>query len=363
MSARVLGVQVEHLELEARIGGYEAAAVVADRVEATYSSVGRLVGSGPEHIALVDNATTAWMAAFHSVPFEPGDRVLTSEAEYGANFVAYLQAQRRRGIQVEVIPSDAAGQIDVGALADSIDERTRLVSISHIPTNGGLINPAVEVGEVASAAGVLYLLDACQSVGQLALDVDELRCDFLSGTGRKYVRAPRGTGFLYASQRVLDEIEPAILDHHGADWVTPDSYRVRDSARRFENWEFSYANVLGLGMAADEALGWGLDAIEARVVGLAEGLRDRLRGLGATVHDLGVRRCGIVTATVPGRTAAEVKETLAAAGVNVSVAVPHSTWIDAARRGLEEMVRLSVHYFNTDEELDRTVAVLSTLVR
>lgn len=225
MPTPVLDRTVTHLKLEARVGGYEAAALVAEEIEDVYGSAARLLGCRTDEIAVVDSATRAWDMAFYSVPFRPGDRILTSEAEYASNFIAYLQLAQRYNLRVDVVPNGESGQISVPRLRDLIDERVRLISLTHVPTNGGLVNPAAEVGKVARDAGVLYLLDACQSAGQMSLDVDEIGCDMVSMTGRKYLRGPRGTGLLYVRREVLDELAPPMLDLHAATWVVPDTSR------------------------------------------------------------------------------------------------------------------------------------------
>jgi selenocysteine lyase/cysteine desulfurase len=206
---------------------------------------------------------------------------------------------------------------------------------------------------------VPFLLDACQSVGQLPVDVQRIGADLLSATGRKYLRGPRGTGFLYVRRSILDHLEPPFLDLHAATWTAPERYEIRPDARRFESWETNYASKIGLGVAIDYALSWGLEAIEARVTTLAEGLRSRLHTLdGVPVHDQGQRRCGIVTFTVDGVPASDVQRRLASSGVNTSVSHASSARLDLPRRGLSELVRASVHYYNTDDELDRLVTAL-----
>lgn len=231
--------------------------------------------------------------------------------------------------------------------------------MTHVPTQGGLVNPAEQVGAVAREAGVPFLLDACQSVGQLPIDVERIGADLLSATGRKFLRGPRGTGFLYVRRSILDQLEPPFLDMHAATWTAPDSYEIRPDARRFETWETNYAGKIGLGVAIDYALSWGLDAIEARVTAVAERLRERLAALdGVHVHDQGQRRCAIVTFTVDGVPAQAVQRRLAESGVNTSVSVASFARLDLPRRGLAELVRASVHYYNTDNELDRLVDAL-----
>ena len=277
MTRPTLDAMTSHLRLEAEIGGYEAAAAAQDQVDATYVAIAELLGGHRDEVALFDNSTHAWNAAFYSIPLGPGDRILTGRAEYGSNVLAYLQVAQRTGAEVVVVPDDDYGQLDVAALAELIDERTRLVGVSHVPTSGGLVNPAAEIGLIARDAGALFLLDATQSVGQLPVDVDEIGCDMLTGTGRKFLRGPRGTGFLWVRATALGRLDPFVAEIRSATWDGGRGFRWVDGARRFESWENSYVNVLGLGAAVRQALDLGLDAIGERARTLGARLRDRAR--------------------------------------------------------------------------------------
>ncbi len=364
MPRPVLDATIGHLQLEAQIGGYEAAAQAHAQLERVYDATAQLLGSSRDEIAIIENATRAWDMAFYSIPFGPDDRILTAQAEYASNYIAFLQIARKTGVKVEVIPNDQYGQISVEALRQAIDDKVKLIAITHIPTNGGLVNPAAAVGKVAREAGILYLLDACQSVGQMPLNVAEIGCDFLSATGRKFLRGPRGTGFLYVRHSALEKLEPPFLDLHAADWVAPDRFEIRPDARRFENWEANYAGKIGLGVAIDYAMGWGLDNIQARVVALAEDLRARLNDIpGIEVRDLGEVRCGIVTFSLPGVAATDLQRQLAAHKINVSVSFPSSTLLDAEQRRLPPLVRASLHYYNSEEEIERFCTVLASLLK
>lgn len=363
MPAPVLAALTGHLELEASIGGYEAAAHAYDALEHTYDAIARLINCGRDEIAVVENATRAWDMAFYSIPFRPGDRILTAVSEYGSNYMAFLQVAKRTGAVVEVVPNDEHGQLSVDALRRMIDDRVKLIAVTHVPTNGGLVNPAAAIGRVAREHGITYLLDACQSVGQMPIDVETIGCDLLCATGRKYLRGPRATGFLYVRRALLDELEPPFVDVHAARWVARDSYALRPDARRFENWETYVAGKIGLGVAVDYALSWGLDAIWARVSHLADYLRSSLSGIpGATVRDLGRERCGIVSFTVAGLDPEHIKRELAGHKINVTVSSVGSTRIDMEGRGLTDMVRASVHYYNTEGEIDRACEVVRDLV-
>jgi cysteine desulfurase / selenocysteine lyase len=352
----VLDAVIGHLQLEARVGGYEAHEQNEQAIDRFYGAPAELVGAGPGEIAFSSSATRAWDMAFYGFSFDPGDRILTAVAEYISNYIAYIQVAERAGVEVVPVPSDEYGQVSVDSLRRLVDERVKLIAITYVPTNGGLVNPAAEIGAVARDAGIPYLLDACQSVGQLPVDVEEIGCDVLSATGRKYLRGPRGTGFLYVRSSLLDRLEPPLLDMRAADWVEPDRYELRPDAIRFEEWEQAYAAKAGLATAIDYALGWGLDSIWQRVAALGESLRARLGDIpGVTVRDLGEVRCGIVTFTVDGVEANELKKRLSRERTNVTASPRSSTLLDSRARGLPDLVRASVHYYNTDEELDRLV--------
>lgn len=361
----VLDAQKAHLDLEAAIGGYEAADASRAAIERSYDAIAQLLHCQPDEIAIIENATRAWDMAFYAIPFKRGDRILTAQAEYGSNYIAYLQVAERTGAVIEVIPNDEFGQVSVAALRQMMDERVKLISITHVPTNGGLVNPAVEIGAVAREWGCLYLLDACQSAGQMPLDVQAIGCDMLSATGRKYLRGPRGSGFLYVRRSALAQLHPPMLDLHAATWVARDRYELRADARRFENWETNYAAKIGLGVAVDYALNWGLAAIWARVHYLGELLRVRLAHVpGITVRDLGQTRCGIVTFTHATHDPNALKAALAAKHprINVTTTSPFGTRLDMEARGLSLMVRASLHYYNDEDEIEQFCQALSAIV-
>ena len=356
---------IGHLRQEAEIGGYEAAAAAAGQIESTYASIARLINCGTHEVAVIENATRAWDMAFYSMDFVPGDRILTGRSEYASNVIAFLQVAGRTGAVLEVVEDDEHGQISIADLRRRLEVGgsnagpVKLVAITHVPSHGGLVNPAEEVGAAAREAGVPFLLDACQSVGQMPIDVERIDCDFLVATGRKFVRGPRGTGFLYARASMVERLDPPFLDLHAATWTAPNRFAIRTDARRFESWESSYAGKIGLGVAIDYALSWGLDAIEERVTLLAEHLRQRLQAVnGVQVHDLGRRRCGIVSFSVEGVPAQQVQQRLHGRGVNTSVSFTNYALFDMPERGLPDLMRASVHYYNIEQEIDQLIDAL-----
>ncbi len=360
---QVLDVQIEHLQREATMGGYEAAAAVADDEAAVYDSIATLIGAQRGEVARMEHATAAWNAAFWAIPKRARQRIITHDHDYGANWIAFLRAVEIHGVVIERIPSDVHGQIDLERLATALEQPddVALVSLAWIPTSGGLVNPAAAVGALTRAAGVPFLLDACQAVGHLNVDVEAIGCDALSGTGRKYLRGPRGTGFLYIRSDAIDRFPPAQPDHHGADWTAMDRYTFAPGATRYEYWEYNHAAWLGLGAAVDVSLGLGVDRIQATIAQRAKQLRERLVDASMAVHDDGLAKCGIVTMTHPRLDAADTVARLRARGVNASSTSASSARADKEARDLPSMVRLSVHCTTTTDELDRAVVILNGL--
>lgn len=353
----VLHRQVAYLKEEARIGGYEAHAKYLDEIEATYSAVARLLNAKQAEMALMENATQAWNAAFQAIPWQDGDEILVNQSDYASNYLAYLHHPKK--LKISVVPNQDQGDVNLEAMEQMISEKTRLIAITHMPTNGGVLAPAEAIGAIAKTKGVLYLLDACQTAGQYPLDVEKLQCDMLSATGRKYLRGPRGTGFLYVRKACLNTLTPYTIDLHSATWTGEQVYEIRQGARKFETWESNKANVLGLKMAVDYALDVGLEPIWQRIQHLAQVLRTELGAIDQVIlHDQGTVRGGIVAFTVSGYTAAQVQQRLQDAHIHVSWNGVANTYLDMTRRGLQEIVRASVHYYNTEDEIAQFVKAL-----
>ncbi|USX51729.1 aminotransferase class V-fold PLP-dependent enzyme [Lentzea sp. HUAS12] len=353
--APVVDEVIGHLRRETEIGGYRAAAERRDDLEAGYGVLADLFGCQPSEVAFTDSATRSWLAAFDAVPLEAGDRILVTEVEYAGNAIPVLRRAAEAGAVVEVMPSDIHGQVDLGAL--DLDNRVKLISLVHVPTNGGLINPVNDITAAAREVGALVLLDACQSTGQL--DLRGLDYDMLACTGRKWLRGPRGTGALVVRDEVRERLTPRLVDLHSGEWTGPQEFRLRSDARVFELWECSIADRLGMIAAARYALDKGLDVIEAEVADRAKRLREGLRSIpGITVRDLGERQSGIVTFTSERVPAMELKDRLWERDVAVTVSQRGSTLLDMTRRRLDEVVRASPHYFVTPDEVDQALEII-----
>ncbi|HYL21438.1 MAG TPA: aminotransferase class V-fold PLP-dependent enzyme [Gemmatimonadales bacterium] len=363
MPQPVLDALRRHLEREAAIGGYEAADEAESDLLETYELLGRLVGAAAKNVAIVENATVAFNQAVSAFDFRRGDRIVTTRTDYPSNQLVYLSLAHRAGVETVRAEDRPEGGVDPESVRlFASHPRTRLVALSWVPTNSGLVQDARAVGEVCTELGVPYLIDACQAVGQLAVDVNELQCDFLGGTARKFLRGPRGIGFLYVSDRMLERgAFPLFLDMRGADWTDPDAYRLADGARRFENWEFAYALVAGLREATRYTLDVGAEG-QTRARGLAALLRERLAKVrGVRVLDRGRERCAIVTVDVGGREAVGLKLALRQRGINTSSTDRKSGVLDMDDKRASSALRLSPHYYNTEDELDTAVAAIAEL--
>jgi selenocysteine lyase/cysteine desulfurase len=354
-----------HLDLEERLGGYEAAEDQAAQLHAAYAGVARLLGARARNIAVVQNSTVAYAQAISAFDFEPGDVVLTSRSDYASNQIMFLSLARRRGVEVVRAPDAAEGGVDPDAVRRLVSRRRpALVALTWVPTNSGLVQPVEAVGRICQEAGVPYLVDACQAVGQMPIDVQRLGCDYLAAAARKFLRGPRGVGFLYVSdQRLEAGAHPLLVDMHGATWVEADAFDLTPDARRFESWEFAYALVLGLGAAAAYALDVGVENARDRARELAAYARTRLAMLpGVRVLDRGPELCAIVTAAVAGRDTKEIKLALRAQGINTSSPEREDAVIDMDEKQASSALRISPHYYNTKEEIDIAIDALEEIV-
>jgi selenocysteine lyase/cysteine desulfurase len=365
MPRGVLDAVVAHLNREANFGAYESADDAEDDVARAYDNIAKVLGTRPQNIAVVENSTVAFFQALSAFDFKPGDVIVTTRNDYISNQLAYLSLAKRHAVKVRRAADLPSGGADPQSVTELLrDPRVCLLAVTWVPTNSGLMQPVETLGEIAEAAGVPYLVDGCQAVGEIPVDVLKLRCDFFSGTARKFLRGPRGIGFLYVSDRSLKRGDfPLYIDMRGADWVTSDSFAPAPDARRFENWEFAYSLVLGLGEAARYALEVGIERGGQRARNLAATLRIKLSGVsGIRVLDRGNDLAAIVTLQAPGWDATDLSKLLRRRGINSSASLRAYAVIDMDEKGAASALRLSPHYYNTEEEIDRVVDELKTVV-
>lgn len=361
MPQPVIAAVGDHLDLEAHLGGYEAADAADADIEACYDDVARLISTRSRNVAFVENATVAFAQALSAFDFVRGDVILTTRTDYVSNQLMYLSLARRSGVEIVHAEDAAGGGVDLDSLRDLVlRRRPKLVAATWVPTNSGLVQPAAVIGEICAEADVPYLLDGCQAIGQIDIDVAAVRCDFLAATARKFLRGPRGIGFLYVSDRMLDDQRaPLLIDMRGADWIDPDRYALADSARRFENWEFAWALVVGLGAAARYAMRVGVAGAGRYAAGLAAYTRDRLAALpGVRVLDRGPELAAIVTAEFAAHDATDIVLRLREQAINTSATFRHFAVLDMDAKGAATALRVSPHYYNTRREIDILISAV-----
>ncbi|QMW05737.1 aminotransferase class V-fold PLP-dependent enzyme [Spirosoma foliorum] len=367
MPKPVIDAITQHIALEAEIGGYEAAGARQEAIQEFYTSTADLLNTTANHIAATASATDAYAKALSSIPFQRGDVILTTTNDYVSNQIAFLSLQKRFGIELVRAEDEPTGGVSVADMAEKIKTlRPRLVAVTHVPTNSGLVQSVEAIGKICREYDLLYLVDACQSVGQLPVDVTQIHCDFLSATCRKFLRGPRGMGFLYVSDKVLTaNMAPLFVDLHGASWESANSYQLEPTAKRFEDWEFPYALVLGAVEANRYALSVGIDAIAQRNAQLCTILRTQLSQLpGVRLYDEGERLSSIITLFSETKSAAELKAALSARHINTSISPYGGAILDFGRKGmLTATLRISPHYYNTEDEMKTFVDALNDILR
>jgi selenocysteine lyase/cysteine desulfurase len=348
-----IDIITEYLQLEATLGGYEVKTKYENIINEFYTEAARLINASDDEIAIVGNASDGINKMLHSIPWEAGDVILTTEVEYGNCYLNYLKLKEEKGIGVQIVPSDDDGNILLKKMEEMISPNVKLIAVTHIPTNSGLIIPAEEIGKLAKKHNILYLLDACHSVGHIQIDLEKIQCDFLSTTSRKYLRGPRGMGFIYVRKEILKKLKPATLDMVTGHWKDADSYDLDCDIKIFEHWEKSYALVLGFSKALSYLNNLGIENTWKRIQHLSSYLRSELEKIGGIeVTDIGKNQCGIVTFCMAGVEPEALVNALSQQGINLSASLRFSSVIDMDKRGLTGVCRASVHYYNTEDEID-----------
>ncbi len=361
MSDAVVNTMTSHLQLESRIGGYAAAMQMQTSLDRIYSNAAALLGCDADEVALTDSHSRGWRDVLSCLQFSQGDRILVARSEWGGNYAALTHMAQRSGASLEVIPTTDTGEVCLDALARMMDHRVRLVSLTWLPANGGLIQPAAHVGALTRAAGVPFFLDASQAMGQLPIDVRTLECDVLTAPGRKWLRGPRGTGLLYIRRAFLSTLTPPVVDHFTAPFLHG-GYTLRDDARRFETSEACIAARLGLGQALEDVLALGIDRIKQDIFTKSQSIRQALSGIaGVQLHDLGVHQSGLLSFTFDRCTAKTAQARLNAKGIEVALNGIAFTPLDMQARGLTDILRASAHTTTTQTDIARFIDAASQI--
>jgi selenocysteine lyase/cysteine desulfurase len=368
----VTQVQLDHIKLESEIGGYEASALKALEIQNFYTQCAKLFNCKPANIAFTASATDSYTRALSSIPFKDGDIILTDNDDFVSNQIQFLSLQKRLGVKIVRIKNAAIGGVDLNDLEEKLKKyQPKLLAITHIPTNSGLVQPVIEIAKIyndyiqQNGEKTWYILDACQSAGQMKLDVAVLKCDFLSITCRKFLRGPRGTGALYISDKALDAgLEPMFIDMRGAEWIEKDKYKQQPDAKRFEDWEFAYSTVLGTASAIEYCLNVGEDKIWQQVKHLSGKLRNQLSQLDKVrVLDKGPEVCGLVTFHIESSDPKYIVNELLKRKINVVPSYRAFGIIDFDEKGVDWAIRASPHYYNTVNEIEIFIESVKEIIK
>jgi len=361
MPKGVVEKMTAYLREEEQFGGYAVANTKVDTLNEFYTEAAKLINCKPQNIAFTTNATDAYAKALASIPFKSGDSIITTDDDYVANQIALISLQKRLNVAIHRIKKSPNQDLDLQHLENLIKQhQPKLIAVTHIPTNSGLIQDVAAVGKICKQHDILYLVDACQSVGQLVVDIEEIGCDFLTATGRKFLRGPRGTGFLYVSDKALKlKLAPLFLDMNGAKWTSANDYQLMDGAKRFELWEQPCAAIIGFTEAIRYANHIGLDNIEAYNLQLSKKLRELLtQNENLSVLDAGTNLASIVTFNTKTLDLSALQNLLSANQVFYSVSFKTSALIDFTAKNVDWALRFSPHYFNTVEEVEKVATLL-----
>ncbi len=355
---------IEYLHREERLGGYTVAEQQATELDQFYTQAAELIGCEKHNIAFAHSASSAFMQAISSIPLYAKDVIVTSEVDYTSNFLQFLSLHKKRGVITKIIRSLPNGDLDLDHFQQLINQYpVKLVAVTHIPTNSGMVQDVAKVGEICANENLIFLLDSCQSIGQMDVNLKNIKCDFLTATGRKFLRGPRGTGFLYVSDRILNQgYAPLLLDGGNATWTGNDTYQLADTAERFGSWEKPYAMVAGLTEALRYLNDIGIQNIEKQNGKIMRRLRNNLAAIpSVTCYDLGTETSNILTFRKNGKTQEEINRIFSKHQVYYGISQKHQGQIDFGNKGIAWVVRLSPHYFNTLKEMDRIAEIIETI--
>lgn len=355
-------VVTNYINKEARTGGYAMQFANEASFQKFYSNAAQLINCRPDEISLTIGASDAQAKILYSFPFKRGDVVVTTEIEYSNNFMNLLNLKKQKGIKIRVIKNEKDCSFDLEKFENAIDDKVKLIAATHIPTSSGQIAPVEAIGKIAKKYKIPYLLDACQSIGHCPVDVQKIGCDFATATSRKYLRGPRGLGFLFVKKSAMQMLTPPTVESWFATWQSKTAYEVERTNKMFEGFEKPYSNIVGLATAIDYQNQLGIEATWERIQMLSKLLRLKLNSLKSVkIVDPKVNLSGIVTFVKKGVDCEKIHQNLAAQKINVSVTRPFSSLIDMKKRKLNEAIRASVHYYNTKEEIDKLVEAIDSI--
>ncbi|WP_129358317.1 MULTISPECIES: aminotransferase class V-fold PLP-dependent enzyme [Micrococcaceae] len=334
------------------------------KIEDIRGKTARFIGAEPEEIAFTRNGTESISLIGRGIVWRAGDELILPDTEMLSNVAIWRQLESEIGIRIVTVRADEHGLIDPTSVANAISERTRLISFVSLSNVTGAVQPVAQICQVARKAGVLTHVDAAQSLGMIPTDINQIGCDFLSACTRKGLRSVEGSGILYVRQEHISNLSPVLAGWWNASIGEDGGIGFPDTARRFEAGSPNVPVILALEKAIDYAENIGVADIEAHVRELTEYAVTKIRSIdGASVYGPpdSTHRLGIIPFNVAGIDPAELVAALAEQGIIIESGHFMATPILKAY-GIETMARASLHYFNSQTEIDRMTSIIKSFL-
>ncbi|MCG9130093.1 aminotransferase class V-fold PLP-dependent enzyme [Candidatus Poribacteria bacterium] len=347
LSRRVQEAMVGFME-DATLHGAVHADLWAETAEVCRTRAAQLINADVTEIAFMKNTTQGILIAANGIDWQAGDNVVTTAVEFPANVYPWWSLKERYGVSTRMVP-ERDGRIHVEDIAAMIDERTRVLTISHVEFASGFRNDIKALGELCQARDIWFVVDAIQGLGVVEVDVKLCNIDILAADGHKWLLAPEGAAIFYCANERQEQLINTNIGWSSV--VNPRDFLNYDltqqpNATRFEEGSYNSVGLYGLNAAIELLLDISIPAIEERVLGLTARLIDGLQAKGYRVltSKTDSERAGIVIFESDRYTPTEIYETL------------YNENIITAERG--SGVRISPHFYNTASEIERLLEVL-----
>jgi cysteine desulfurase / selenocysteine lyase len=367
MSTKTYEVIINYLKLEREIGAYHAAAKSKTLSDNFYINAAKLINANsPSEIAYMDSASRGWNMIVYGTPLKKGDTILTLSSEFGTNLITLFNYAKLNDFKVCVIKCDINGSFLIEEIENKLKEGAKLIAISHAVAHGSIINPVEEIGKLAKKYGAYYIVDGCQTVGQIKVDVQSIQCDAYMTTGRKWLCGPRGTGFLYVKSS--SQMRTTQLDLASADLIFDDNLNlirieVRNDAKQFELWEKSFANLLGLSSAIEECLESKIEVISVKIQELSNKLRfaassnENIKLIGKTISLSGILGFYLDDYSKESYVQNEFDKF----DLRISTMSDWDCPMHFPKNGANKIFRLSPHFYTDNDTIEKACEIISKI--
>lgn len=367
MSKGTYETLTNHMEIEMNVGAYKAAAIKSDAVNNFYLLAAKLLNAGSkDEIAFIDSASRGWNLIIYGLDIKESDVIVTLSSEYGTNLLTIYDIAKRTHCGIKVIQCDNEGNFSLDDVDQALQSGGTILAVSHVAAQGSIVNPVVELGILAQKYDAIYIVDGCQAVGQIKVDVQQINCCAYVTAGRKWLRGPRGTGILYVRRNA--PIRTPQIDLASADLVfdelgTVVDVKVRDDAKQFELWEKSTSSLLGLANAIQEYMDYGIDTAEQEICAKANYIRSfvvsnqHLALVGSENSSTGVVGFYIKDP----KQEKKVKELIEKENFIISYVCDWDCPTFFPQNGVQYIFRISPHYYTSNDDIQAICNLIQRL--